>query len=283
MTGRVVSGPRCAAIVGTYLSGKTSLLECMLSRAGAITRRGRVREGNTVGDSAPEARAHAMSVEMNLASCQYLDEPWTFIDCPGNVELFQETLAALSVCDAAILVVEPGTEKIIAATRLIKELDERAMPYIVFVNKIDAAEASVRQTLEALQHLTARTMVLRELPIREGESVVGYVDLVSERAYKYHEGQASDLIEIPAKVRDEEGSERSHMLESLADFDDALMEKLLEDRVPATDEIYASLTKDYQDGQVVPVFFGSAEQDRGTWRLLKALRHDAPQIARHHE
>lgn len=279
MTGRSSSGPRCAVLIGTYLSGKTTLLDCILSRCGAVTRRGLVRDGNTVGDVSPEARARGMSVELNIASCEYLGEPWTFIDCPGSVELFQDTLAALSVADAAVIVVEPGVEKAIAATRLFKELDARGMPYIVFVNKIDTAEASVRETMDALQRLTERTLVMREVPIREGEDIVGFVDLVSERAYKFRPGAPSDLVEIPASVLTREKEERAHLLESLADYDDALMEQVLEDIVPGTETIYQNLTRDLQLGAIAPVFFGCAEKDEGTRRLLKALRHETPNIA----
>lgn len=279
MASRASSGPRCAVLIGTYLSGKTTLLDCILSRCGAVTRRGHAGEGNTVGDAAPEARARGMSVEMNVASCDYLGEPWTFIDCPGSIELFQDTLAALSIADAAVVVVEPGIEKAVAATRLFKELDARGMPYIVFVNKIDAAEASVRETMDALQKLTERTLVMREVPIREGDNVVGYVDLVSERAYKFHEGAPSDLVEIPASILAREKEERAHLLEALADYDDALLEQILEDRVPGTETIYENLTRDLQLGAIVPVFFGSAQADQGTRRLLKALRHETPEIA----
>ena len=280
---RASSGPRCAVLIGTYLSGKTSLLDCILSRCGAVTRRGRVGDGNTVGDFSPEARARRMSVEATVASCEYLGEPWTFIDCPGSVELFQETLAALSIADAAVVVVEPGAEKAIAATRIFKELDARAMPYIVFVNKIDTAEASVRETMDALQRLTERTLVMREVPIREGEDIVGFVDLVSERAYKFHPGAPSDLIEIPQSVLAREKEERAHLLEALADYDDALMEQILDDVVPGSETIYANLTRDLQLGAIAPVFFGCAEKDEGTRRLLKALRHETPTIAQTRE
>ena len=280
---RVIAGPRCAVLIGTYLSGKTTLLDCLLSRCGAVTRRGHVGERNTVGDFSPEARARGMSVEPSIASCEYLGEPWTFIDCPGSVELFQDTLAALSIADAAVVVVEPGAEKAVAATRIFKELDARGMPYIVFVNKIDTAEASVRETMDALQRLTERTLVMREVPIREGEDIVGFVDLVSERAYKFHPGAPSDLIEIPASVLQREKEERAHLLEALADYDDALMEQILDDIVPGTETIYDNLTRDLQLGAIAPVFFGCADKDEGTRRLLKALRHETPTIAQTRE
>lgn len=280
---RALSGPRCAVLIGTYLSGKTSLLDCLLSRCGAVTRRGRVSDHNTIGDFSPEARARGMSVEPTVASCDYLGEAWTFIDCPGSIELLHDTLAALSIADAAVVVVEPGADKAIAATRIFKELDARAMPYIVFVNKIDTAEASVRETMDALQRLTERTLVMREVPIREGEDIVGFVDLVSERAYKFHPGAPSDLIEIPAAVLQREKAERAHLLEALADYDDALMEQVLDDVVPGTETIYENLTRDLQLGAVAPVFFGCADKDEGTRRLLKALRHETPSVAQTRE
>src|SRR5690349_9830349 len=101
------AAPRCAAIVGPYLSGKTTLLESLLFAAGAITRKGSVRDGNTVGDSAAEAKARQMSVEVGLANTEYLGERWFFLDCPGSVELCGEAQNALMVADVAVVVCEP--------------------------------------------------------------------------------------------------------------------------------------------------------------------------------
>lgn len=277
MVSKAPSAPRCAAIVGSYLSGKTTLFESILHSAGATNRRGKVSDGNTVGDSSPEARAREMSVEMNVATIDYLGEEWTFIDCPGSVELQQETIGALMVVDAAIVVCEAGQEKAIAVTRLMKELDELNIPYLVFINKMDLPEAHVKSTLEALQGMTERPLVLREIPIREDNVVTGFIDLVSERAYKWEESAPSNLIEIPEAINGRTEEERTQMLESLADFNDDLLEQLLEDIVPAAEVVYQNLTHDLQESQIVPVFFGSAEHENGIVRLLKALRHETPE------
>src|SRR6185295_1401729 len=106
MPGRAPSAPRCAAIVGPYLSGKTALFESLLFATGAIHRKGNAKEGTTVGDASPEARARKMSVETVAATAEFLGEKWTFIDCPGSVELSQDTRNALMVCDVAIVVAE---------------------------------------------------------------------------------------------------------------------------------------------------------------------------------
>ena len=99
--------PRCIALVGPYLSGKTTLLEAILARTGAITRQGTMADKNTVGDASQEARDHGMSVELNVAQTEFLGDTYTFIDCPGSVEFQHEANAALTACDAAIVVCEP--------------------------------------------------------------------------------------------------------------------------------------------------------------------------------
>ena len=85
-----IAAPRCAALIGPYLSGKTTLLEALLHASGSTTRRGSVRDGNSVGDHSAEARARQMSTELNVAGATFLGDPWTILDCPGSVELLYE-------------------------------------------------------------------------------------------------------------------------------------------------------------------------------------------------
>jgi len=271
--------PRAALIAGPYSSGKTSLLEALLAEAGALNRRGAVTDGTSLGDSAPEARAHAMSTEMNIAGADYLGEHWTFIDVPGSVELNQEMQSAMNVADIAVIVCEPDPDKAVALAPMLRAMDEAGLPHILFINKMDQVRASVSETLEALQAASTRPLVLREIPIRDGDAVSGHVDLVSERAFRWREGQPSKLISLPDAAQDREAAARTELLESLADFDDALLEKLLEDAVPSTDEVYANLTRDLADNLIVPVFFGSATHVNGVRRLMKALRHEAPSVS----
>lgn len=277
MTEKPSSAPRCAALVGSYLSGKSSLLESILSYTGAIGRRGSIREGNTVADSAPEARDRQMSTELTVATTEYLGDTWTFIDCPGSIELAQEAYNALLVVDAAVVVCEPEPQKALTVAPLLRFVDQFRIPHILFINKMDIATSGVRATLEALQAQSQRPLVLREIPIRDGDKVSGFVDLVSERAFRWQSGKPSELITVPEAVAERTQEERARMLEALADFDDALLEKLLEDAVPSADEVYAGLARDLQQDLIVPVFFGSAEGMHGITRLLKALRHETPE------
>ncbi|NNG04363.1 MAG: elongation factor G, partial [Inquilinus sp.] len=268
--------PRCVALVGPQSSGKTTLLESMLFAVEATSRKGSIKDGTTVGDHSEEARARGMSTEISLASFRYLDDDWTLIDCPGSVELAQEAQNALMCVDAAVIVCEPDVDRAVALGPLLRFLDEMSIPHMLFLNKMDAASVRVSEALQALQSVSGRPLVLRQVPIREGEHVTGYVDLVSERAYHYKPGEASDLVKLPDSVAAREREARQGMLESLADFDDALLEQLLEDLQPAKAEIYQQLSNDLAEDLIVPVLLGAAEHDHGVRRLLKALRHDVP-------
>lgn len=271
------SAPRCVALVGPYLSGKTTLLESILVATGAVNRKGSVKEGNTVGDGSPEARARQMSSELSVATTEYLGDPWTFIDCPGSIELQQEALNALMVVDAAVIVCETGAEKALTVSPVLKFLGDNKIPHFIFINKMDTATSGLKETLDALQEFSERPLVLREIPLRNDEGITGHVDLASERAFQWVPDKTSNLIQLPDSEQTREQEARNEMLESLADFDDGLLETLLEDAVPPSEEIYGYLTKTLREGSIVPVFFGSAEHDHGVRRLLKALRHETPE------
>jgi len=273
-------GPRCIALVGPYLSGKTTLLESILARTGAITRQGKVSDGNTLGDASPEARSHGMSVELNVAHTDFLGDDFTFIDCPGSIEFSQEQLAVLPGVDAVVVVCEPDEKKIPALQLIMKQLDENAIPHFLFINKIDKAEGRIRDVLEMLQPASSRPLVLRQIPIWENNIATGFVDLALERAFVYREHAPSEIVEVPGELSDRKGEARYSLLETLADYDDELMETLLEDMEPPRDKVFDELGRELKEGKICPVLLGSAENGNGILRLLKALRHEAPGIER---
>ncbi|MBN9088208.1 MAG: elongation factor G [Reyranella sp.] len=282
LSGRPGSGAhRVVALCGPYLSGKTSLLESLLYATGAIGRRGSTRAGTSVGDGSQEARKRNMGTEINIASAEYLGDHWTFLDVPGSIEFQHDSLAALAVCDAAVIVCEPSPERVIALSPLVKYIEDNRIPHIFFVNKIDSADGRVRDTLAALQTVSSRKLVLRQVPIRKptsdgGEETIGYVDLVSERAYRYKSSGASDLIEMPAEILPRESEARREMLETLSEFDDTLLEQLIEDVAPEKSLIYRDLHDEFGADQISPVLIGAGDRENGVRRLLKALRHDTP-------
>ncbi|AFY48972.1 small GTP-binding protein domain protein [Nostoc sp. PCC 7524] len=276
MSEKVISGSRNVAIVGPYLSGKTTLLESLLFVTGAISRKGSVKDGNTIGDSAAEARDRRMSVEVSTASTEYSETRFTFIDCPGSVEFAQETYNALIGVDAAIVVCEPIRDRVLTLAPLFKFLDDWEIPHLVFVNKMDRANIHVLETLHALKAVSSRPLVAHQYPIMTGEQLTGFIDMVSEQAYQYHPGAPADPIPFPEHLKAEEHTARAEMLEALADFDDHLLEELLEDIEPPQEEILTDLKMELGADLVVPVFFGIAEQDYGVRPLLDALLREAP-------
>ena len=278
--GSAARSSRCIALVGPYLSGKTTLLEAILARTGAVTRQGKVTDKNTIGDAAAEARDHGMSVEVNVADVAFLGDTFTFIDSPGSIEFQHEGALALTACDAAVVVCEPDPKRVPALQLILKQLEDRGIPRFLFLNKIDSFDAQVRDILPTLQPASSRPLVLRQIPIWENGSASGFVDLALERAFVYRPQSNAEVIEIPTRVKERETEARFKMLEQLADYDDELMEQLLSDVQPTREKVFGDLCKEVQDGLIVPVLLGSAENGNGILRLLKALRHEAPFVER---
>ncbi len=277
--GADAAAARCVVLLGPLASGKTSLMEAILARTGAIPRPGSVLHGTTVGDASPEARAHRMSVELNIAETWFLGDRYTFLDCPGSLEFQCEAAGALAAADVAVVVCEADERKVPALQVILKDLEERGIPRILFLNKIDKAEGGVRGALGVLQGASRVPLVLRQVPIWADGIATGFIDLALERAFVYREHAASETIAIPDAERAAEVEARFQMLERIADYDDALMEELLSDIEPPRDRIFDDLAREMREGLICPVFLGSAERGNGILRLLKALRHEAPTIA----
>lgn len=276
--GRHGRGPRTIALVGPFQSGKTTLLEAILERCGAIDRAGAVAAGNTVGDASPEARSRQMSVSPNVASVNFLGDSFTFIDLPGSVEFLHDIRTALAGVDAAVVVCEADDRKVAALELVLRELEEADVPRLIFLNKIDAASRRVRETLTMLQQVSRTPLLLRQIPIWKNGIAVGFIDLALERAFIYREHAPSEVVSLPADELDREKEARFSMLERLADYDDELMESLLSDIEPPRDRVFDDLTRELKERHVVPVLIGSADKGNGVTRLLKALRHEAPGI-----
>ena len=260
--------------MGPFQSGKTTLLEAILARTGAIQRQGTVDAGTTVGDASKEARHHKMSVELAVATTDFMDDSYTFIDCPGSVEFIHDMRAVLPAVDAAVVVCEADEKKIPQLQLILRELEDLNIPRFLFLNKIDKAETKVMEALQILQPASRKPLVLRQMPTWKNEIVTGFVDLALERAHVYKEHAASEVVPLEGENLDRSKDARFAMLEKLADHDDELMEQLLEDIPPPRDKVFDDLAKDLREGLVVPVLMGVATRTNGVLRLLKALRHE---------
>ena len=270
---------RAIALVGAAGTGKTTLLEAMLFASGTLPRQGEVGV-TSVGDASPEARQRGQSVELNVAGFEFLGDRYAVIDAPGSTEFAAAGDLALPAVDLAVIVADPHPSRAALLAPVFKTLERLGIPRAVVVNKIDQARGSLDELLAALAPVSAAPLVARQIPLVADDHVTGFVDLALERAFIYRPGQASERIDLPAELAQAEAQARFHMLEQLADYDDALMEQLLSDLIPSPDEVFADLLGEMAEGQIVPVFFGSALNGWGVRRLLKALRHETPEVDR---
>ena len=271
-------GIRNVAIVGPYGSGKTTLLESLLFVSGAIGRKGQVKEGNTVGDSTPEARDRQMTVEVSAAQLEYQGLRFNFIDCPGSVEFSAETWSALVGVDAAIVVCEPDLSRVLTLSPIFRFLDDWNIPHLVWINKMDRdREVAFLDVLHTLKTVSSRPLVPHQYPIRQGDAIVGFIDLVTEQAYHYHAGAPADPVPFPEALAAEEQAARAELLEALADFDDHLLEELMEEIEPPQTEIEKDLKWELGADLIVPAFMGVATEDFGVRHLLDALVREAPE------
>ena len=277
--GARAAGPRCVALVGPFQSGKTTLLEAILARTGAIARQGTIEAGNTIGDASKEARHHRMSVELTAATTNFMGDNYTFLDCPGSVEFTHDMRAVLPAIDAAVVVCEMDEKKIPQLQLILRELEDAKIPRLLFLNKIEKADAGVRDVLSLLQPASRTKLILRQIPTFSGEIITGFVDLALERAFVYKEYAPSQVVPLEGDAADLEKTARFSMLETLADHDDELMEQLLEDIQPPRDKVFDDLTRELREGQVCPILMGTAMRANGVLRLLKALRHESPGVA----
>ncbi|MFN3954527.1 MAG: elongation factor G [Pararhodobacter sp.] len=255
---------RCFTVLGPSQSGKSTLVR----RLAAL-------DGGT-GDGKPAA------VEpldpLTLTAFDYLGERWCALDLPGGAEYAAMAQGALMASDAAVLCVPPEPEAAMLCAPWLRAIDAAGTPCFVFINRMDTARGRVRDIISELQAYCNHAIVLRQIPLREGEQIIGAVDLISERAWRYRDGQQSALVELPARgpVAERETEARGELLEQMSDFDDALLEELIEDRTPPSDALYAIAGRETRDSVLVPAFLGAAEHNNGVTRLMKALRHECP-------
>ena len=226
---------------------------------------------------------HAPKVEqaghLALSRFTFLDEAWCAIDMAGGPEYARMAGAALLASDAAVLCVAPDPDEAVLAAPYLRAIEAAGTPCLIFINRMDAPKGRVRDIVSALQAYTSHALVLRQIPIREGGQVVGAVDLISERAWRYREGLPSVLVEMPQDESDREQEARAALLEHMSEYDDKLLEELIEDHEPAKGALFEIARRETQESVILPCFLGAASHMNGVTRLMKALRHEAPDVS----
>lgn len=251
---------RTVLVMGPSQSGKSTLI---------------ARLAGLEGNAASEAADH-----LTLTRFGFMGDRWAALEVAGGADFAGMAGPPLMAADLALVVVPPDPGAAVLAAPYLAAAEQAGAPCMIFVNRMDLAEARVRDIVAALQAYTGHTIVLRQVPMREGNRVVGVVDLISERAWRYRPGQPSTLVEIPPDLRGREEEARTELLEHMADYDEHLLEELIEDAHPASDALFSIARRELADTVLVPVFLGAAAQANGVMRLMKALRHEAPRVDR---
>jgi elongation factor G len=251
---------RAIAVLGASNTGKSALVDRMCGLEG-------------------QPQPAAGPGELRICDFTLLDESWQAIDTPGSIEFLHVATDALLAADAAVICVGPDPAAAVLASPYLHAAEAAGTPAIIFINRIDEAEGRVRDIVGALQEFVQHPIVLRQVPIRDGDRVVGAVDLVSERAWAYHEGGPSTLIEIPAGMISREHEARDGLLEQLSEHDDHLLEELIEDREPPSAEVYSICARVFSENRVLEALIGSGLHGNGVMRVMKALRHEAPPVS----
>jgi elongation factor G len=273
---------RNIAFVGPHHAGKTTLVEAVLAHCGAIPRRGSVADGTTVTDHEPEDVAHVQSTCAAFAHAAARGIELTIVDTPGFVDFLEETKAVLAGVDGAIVVVEADPARAVQTRALVDLLESRSLPHCFIINKLDRPGADFEATLAALQELYGRHVVAEQWPLfaRERASekhsgLCGYVDLAEMNAYAF-DGDAEREMPIPSEALEHARAAHAQLLEAMADFDDHLLEELLEGIEPPLDEVERDLCSECSHDQIVPVLIGAGSSGAGAAALVRAIERWFP-------
>ena len=251
-------------------AGKTSLAEAMLYTAGNIDRMGRTQDGNTVTDFDPEEIKRKFSISTALAACEWNGAKFNIIDTPGYFDFVGEVQEAIRVTDAAIIVLSGKSGLTVGAEKAWKYCDERGIPRIVFINKVDDERVDYQKVLGQLKEKYGKKIAPFQLPIREGDKITGFVNVVEGEARKF-DGNRTITADMPEGLEDELEPLREMINEAVAESSEELMDKYFSGEAFTLPETYEALRAGVAEGDIVPVLCGSALHKLGISSLMNAI------------
>ena len=269
---------RNIGIIAHIDAGKTTTTERILFFTGRVHRPGEVHEGAATMDWMVQERERGITISSAATTCYWQGHQINIIDTPGHVDFTVEVERSLRVLDGGVVVfdavagVEPQSETVW------RQADKYRVPRICFVNKMDRTGASFERTLQMIvDRLKARPVAI-QLPMGQESDFKGVIDLIDECAYIYHDdlGQNIERIEIPAEYAEAAATARQAMIELIAESDEELMMRYLEDEEFSADELRHALRAATLNSTLVPCLCGSALKNKGIQRMLDAITYYLP-------
>lgn len=272
---------RNVGLFGHGGAGKTSLAEALLFDAKATTRLGKVEEGNTVTDHDPDEIKRGISVSTAVAPVEWRETKINIIDAPGYADFVGDVKSALRVADAAIIVIDASAGVEVGTEQAWRLAGERGVPRVVYINKMDRENANFGHALASARSTFGNAVAPIQFPIGAEKQFRGVVDLLAEQAYTYADdgSGAAETGAIPDDCRADEETYHRQLVEAIAEQDEDLTMRYLEDEPISTEELAAGLKQCIIDGVVVPVLVGSATTNRGISLLLDAIVEYLPSAA----
>ena len=267
---------RNIVLVGHGGSGKTSLAEAMLFRAGAVTRMGKITEGNTVCDFDEEEIKKQISISTALAPIEWNDHKINILDAPGYADFVGELKAAMRVADLAVFVVS-GVEGVEVQTQVAwNYAEELSLPRLVVVNKLDRENSSFRRTLDQMREMFGKAVAPIELPLGREHDFKGLISVIDEAAYEYDANGKPSQVDVPEDRRARLDEVRTDLLDSVAESSDELLERYLEGGQISKEEIVKALHEGIDDATMFPVLVTSATHLVGIDRLMDVIVNAGP-------
>lgn len=267
---------RNVTILGHGSSGKTSLVEALLFNGGGTSRVGRVEDGSTVSDWDEEEQRRGISINLAVVPVEFQEAKLNLVDTPGYLDFVGEVISGLAVSEAGLVLLDSVAGVEVGTELAWEQLDAVEKPRMIFVNKMDRENANFANALASATEAFSGTILPFQLPIGSGESFEGVVNLVDMKAYMGSDGTVAD---VPADMEDAVAEARQNLVDAAAETDDELIMKYLEGEELTEDEVRQGLKNGVQEGQIIPVFCGSAIQNIGLFSLARALTSYVPSPA----
>ena len=261
---------RNVAVMGHGKAGKTSLVEAMLFNSGAIDRIGTVADGTTVSDYDPEEVKRQLSIAAGVAPVEWKNMKYNIIDTPGYFDFAGEVKEGLRAADAALVVLSGRSGVSVGTEQVFKYAQQKGVPIMFFVNKIDDERANYQRTLEEMKEKFGKSITPFVYPIREGDEFKGFVDIIDMTARRY-EGKDRVDIPVPEGMAETVAPLRDMIMEAVAETDDALMNKYFNGEEFTFDEIKQAIRKGVKEGSIYPVYCGSGLTNIGVRSLMDGI------------